>query len=216
MSARRSRTSRSASVPPNAASRRRAARSGRPRSTTTRHVPTRTARGRCAWRSGWAGSSATRRVSTMGSYPGLHRGSHRGTPLARSLRRAEEAAMTTLLITLALLLGYLLFVAVKPDRTCRKCGGNALLARRRIRRRTSACARCRGTGTTFRPGARLVHRGIALGIRSVRQRREQRREMRLCLVRESTAPAVLAAPPYPSSPSPSSAASPGSLSTWLR
>ena len=75
--------------------------------------------------------------------------------------------MTQLLMALAVLAGYGVFVFVKPARACRRCSGWGARGRRR-----SACGRCRGTGKTFRPGARLVHRGAALAMRYVREWRE--------------------------------------------
>jgi DnaJ-class molecular chaperone len=78
--------------------------------------------------------------------------------------------VTHLLIFLAIVAGYGLFVLVRPAGACRKCSGWG--ARKGRRRRVSACGRCKGTGKTFRPGARLVHRGAALAIRSMRERRE--------------------------------------------
>ncbi len=77
--------------------------------------------------------------------------------------------MTGLLVVLAALAGYCVFVLVTPGRPCRKCGGWGSRARRR---RVSACPRCKGTGTAFRPGARLVHRGAAAAWGYVRGRLE--------------------------------------------
>lgn len=77
--------------------------------------------------------------------------------------------MTHLLIVLAIVAGYGLFALVRPHMSCRKCSGWGSKTKRR---RTSACGKCSGTGKTFRPGARLVHRGAALAIRSIRERQE--------------------------------------------
>jgi DnaJ-class molecular chaperone len=71
---------------------------------------------------------------------------------------------------LAIVAGYGLFALVRPTGSCRKCSGWG--ARKGRRRKVSACGRCSGTGKTFRPGARLVHRGAALAIRTVRERME--------------------------------------------
>lgn len=78
--------------------------------------------------------------------------------------------MTHLLMLLAAVAGYGLFVLVSPTGSCRKCSGWG--ARTGRRRKVSACGRCQATGRTFRPGARLVHRGAALAIRAVRERQE--------------------------------------------
>ena len=78
--------------------------------------------------------------------------------------------MTHLLMSLAIVAGYALFVLVRPTGACRKCSGWG--SRRGRRRKVSACGRCSATGKTFRPGARLVHRGAALAIRSIRERQE--------------------------------------------
>jgi DnaJ-class molecular chaperone len=78
--------------------------------------------------------------------------------------------VTHLLVFLAIAAGYALFVLVRPAGSCRKCSGWGARAGRR--RKVSACGRCGGTGRTFRPGARLVHRGAAAAIRAVRDRQE--------------------------------------------
>ena len=77
--------------------------------------------------------------------------------------------MAHVLIALAVIAAYVVFVLVKPDRPCGRCGGWG--ARGKLRRR-SACGRCGGSGRRFRPGAPLVHRGKALVIRRVRERLE--------------------------------------------
>jgi DnaJ-class molecular chaperone len=71
---------------------------------------------------------------------------------------------------LAAVAGYGLFVLVRPTGACRKCSGWG--ARKGRRRKVSACSRCSGTGKAFRPAARLVHRGAALAIRTIRERQE--------------------------------------------
>ena len=83
--------------------------------------------------------------------------------------------MTQVLIALLLLLGYAMFVLVKPKKRCGKCNGWGS-RKKRMRRRSSACGRCGGTGRQFRPGARLAGRGAALAVRYLRERAEQRRE----------------------------------------
>jgi DnaJ-class molecular chaperone len=80
--------------------------------------------------------------------------------------------VTQALIILAFLAGYALFTLARPDRACPRCGG---WGQRTRRRGTSACARCQGTGRAFLPGARLVHRAAAAGIRYVRERMESGR-----------------------------------------
>jgi DnaJ-class molecular chaperone len=77
--------------------------------------------------------------------------------------------VTHLLMFLAVVAGYGLFVLIRPTGSCRKCSGWGSKTKRR---RVSACGKCSGTGKTFRPGARLVHRGAALAIRSIRERQE--------------------------------------------
>lgn len=77
--------------------------------------------------------------------------------------------MTHLLVFLAIVAGYGLFVLVSPTWGCRKCSGWGSRTRRR---RVSACGRCKGTGKTFRPGARLINRGAALALRHLRERAE--------------------------------------------
>jgi len=68
---------------------------------------------------------------------------------------------------------YLLFVLVKPVRHCPKCNGWGQRAKRRRRRQ---CARCKGTGKTFRPAARLVHKGAAAAYKQARARVRARME----------------------------------------
>jgi DnaJ-class molecular chaperone len=81
--------------------------------------------------------------------------------------------VTQVLIVLAFLFGYAVFVLVKPEKDCRKCSGWGQGTRRR---RTSACGRCKGTGKQFRLGARLVHGGVVLAVKSARDWLERRRE----------------------------------------
>jgi DnaJ-class molecular chaperone len=78
--------------------------------------------------------------------------------------------VTQLLILLAIAAGYGAFVMVFPSRPCRKCSGWGQKAGRR--RRVAACGRCKGTGRTFRPGARLLHKGAGAAIRHLRERTE--------------------------------------------
>lgn len=78
--------------------------------------------------------------------------------------------MTHLLVVLAIVAGYGLFVLIFPTGSCRKCSGWG--SRKGHRSKVSACGRCSGTGKAFRPCARLVHRGTALVIRTVRERLE--------------------------------------------
>lgn len=77
--------------------------------------------------------------------------------------------VTQILIALAVLGVYVLFVAAVPARSCPRCSGWGAKTKRRKPR---ACGRCQGTGTTFRPGARLVHKGAAQVIRYLRERSE--------------------------------------------
>ena len=78
--------------------------------------------------------------------------------------------LNLILFLLAALAAWSLFVLVKPTGQCRKCGG---WGNQRKRRRNRACSRCQGTGRAFRPAARLVHRGAALGLRQWRERSER-------------------------------------------
>jgi hypothetical protein len=77
--------------------------------------------------------------------------------------------MTHLLTVLALIAGYAVFVLIWPDMACGKCSGWGHKARRR---RSKACGRCKGTGRQSRPGARVVHKGAAMAIRYIREKRE--------------------------------------------
>ena len=83
--------------------------------------------------------------------------------------------MTALLIILAAVVVYAMLALVKPKKQCGKCGGWGN-RKKRIRRRCSACGRCGGTGRQFRPGARLVHKGIVAGRDWIRDWTKQRRE----------------------------------------
>jgi hypothetical protein len=80
--------------------------------------------------------------------------------------------VTQVLILLAAAGAYVLFVTVNPKRACPRCGGWGSKTRRR---RPKACGRCQGTGTTFWPGARLVHKGLAAALRHLREWREGER-----------------------------------------
>jgi hypothetical protein len=80
--------------------------------------------------------------------------------------------VTQALVILAALAVYALFVLAVPDWACRRCSGWGQKTRRR---RSRACARCKGTGRTFRPGARLVHWAAAAVIRYVRDLMESER-----------------------------------------
>ena len=78
--------------------------------------------------------------------------------------------MHHVLVLLALLGAYTLFVLAVPRKRCRRCSGWGVRQKRRSR---PACARCKGAGRTFRPGARLVHRGAVTAIKYARERRER-------------------------------------------
>jgi hypothetical protein len=77
--------------------------------------------------------------------------------------------VTHLLVVLALIAAYAVFVLVFPTGQCRKCGGWGHKAKRP---RNRSCKRCKGTGRSFRPGARIVHGGAAAAVRYLRSRRE--------------------------------------------
>ena len=77
--------------------------------------------------------------------------------------------MTQVLAIFAVLAVYGLFVLVKPDRRCPRCSG---WGQKRKRRRPRACGRCKGTGKTFWPLAGVVHKGVALAVRHMRERTE--------------------------------------------
>ena len=83
--------------------------------------------------------------------------------------------MERILAGLGLLLAYAAFVAVMPKQNCRKCNGWGNRKKKR-RRGRSACGKCGATGRQFRPGARLVHKGIVAGHDWIREQVEQRRE----------------------------------------
>jgi hypothetical protein len=83
--------------------------------------------------------------------------------------------MERVLVILAALLAWCLFVLVKPDKPCRKCGG---WGSRKRRRRRSACGRCGGTGKRMRLSARIVHGGKTLAHERIREATEKRREAR--------------------------------------
>jgi DnaJ-class molecular chaperone len=69
------------------------------------------------------------------------------------------------LIVTAAIAGYAVFLLIKPEKRCRKCGGWGARGKRR-----AYCPRCQGTGKRFRLGARLVHRGAATAYRHARNR----------------------------------------------
>jgi hypothetical protein len=73
------------------------------------------------------------------------------------------------LAVLAIAAVYGLYALVKPEKTCRRCCGWGAKGKRR-----ASCKRCGGTGTCFRFGAPLVHRGAALARRYLRERRDGR------------------------------------------
>ena len=77
--------------------------------------------------------------------------------------------MTQILMALAILAIYALYALVKPEKICRRCRGWGAKGKRR-----ASCKRCGGTGTCFRFGAPPVHRGVALAIRYLRERRDRR------------------------------------------
>jgi DnaJ-class molecular chaperone len=78
--------------------------------------------------------------------------------------------VTQVLIALAIAAGYAVFLLIRPTKTCRRCSGWGARGKRR-----SYCTRCKGTGRTFRLGARLVHRGAAEAYRYARKRTEVNR-----------------------------------------
>lgn len=77
--------------------------------------------------------------------------------------------MTQVLIGLVAIVAYGLFTVVSPMHPCGRCRGRGI-GRMSTPRRFRTCKRCGGTGRRFRIGARAVHRGIALGIRAIRER----------------------------------------------
>jgi DnaJ-class molecular chaperone len=81
--------------------------------------------------------------------------------------------VTHVLIVLALIAGYAVFLLIRPTRACRRCSGWG--ARNKRRGHRSYCARCKGTGRTFRLGSRIVHRGAAEAYRYARKRMEVNR-----------------------------------------
>jgi hypothetical protein len=82
---------------------------------------------------------------------------------------ALAGVMHHVLVTLGVIGAYCLFVLAVPRKRCRRCNG---WGARQKRRRPAACGRCKGTGRTFRPGARLVHKGAVTAIRHIRERRD--------------------------------------------
>ncbi len=81
-------------------------------------------------------------------------------------------AVHAALVILAAVVFYALFTLISPDRACPKCSG---WGQRTRRRRSRACPKCKATGRTFRPGAGLVHKGVAAAIRHWRERTEGER-----------------------------------------
>ena len=78
--------------------------------------------------------------------------------------------MTHVLVVLALIAAYIVFVLVRPQKPCRRCRGWGVKGRRR-----RSCPRCQGTGTHFRLGAPLIHRGKALVLRYLIEQARERR-----------------------------------------
>lgn len=83
--------------------------------------------------------------------------------------------MERVLVALGLLLGYAGFVALKPKKNCSRCNGWGS-RKPRSRRARSACRKCGATGRQFRPGARLVHKGIVLTVDTMHEYAAKRRE----------------------------------------
>lgn len=79
--------------------------------------------------------------------------------------------MTHVLVALALAGGYALFLLIRPQKNCWRCHGWGARGRRR-----SSCRWCGGTGSRFRLGARLLHRGAALALRYAAERHRERRD----------------------------------------
>ena len=62
-----------------------------------------------------------------------------------------------------------IYVAValfSPTRPCPRCSGGGTRGRSR-----KSCGKCGATGRAFRPGARLLHKGVTSTIEQVRSRR---------------------------------------------
>ena len=78
--------------------------------------------------------------------------------------------MTEILRALAVLAGYAVFLLIRPQTRCWFCRGWGMKGRRR-----KQCRWCDGTGTRFRLGARLVHRGAAVAKRYIAERLRERR-----------------------------------------
>lgn len=62
-------------------------------------------------------------------------------------------------VVIILFLAYCVFLLVRPHKPC-NCTGR--------------CPRCKGTGKRFRPGARLLRRGLNTTARHLREMREAR------------------------------------------
>jgi DnaJ-class molecular chaperone len=76
---------------------------------------------------------------------------------------------------LLIIVAYVIFLLIKPEKGCGKCSGWGQ-RHTGIRRRTSACGQCQGTGKQLRVGAQLVHGGMVLAIESIREAIERRQE----------------------------------------
>lgn len=77
--------------------------------------------------------------------------------------------MGHILMTLGGIGAYVSFLLIRPQTRCWFCRGWGTKGRRR-----NICRWCSGTGTRFRLGARLVHRGVALAIRHFLEWRNER------------------------------------------
>lgn len=83
--------------------------------------------------------------------------------------------MERILVVVGLIVAYAVFVALMPKMDCTKCRGWGN-RKKRMRRGRSACGKCGATGRQFRPGARLVHKGICLAVEAIREHAGPRRE----------------------------------------
>lgn len=79
--------------------------------------------------------------------------------------------MTHVLVALVLIAAYIGFALIRPQKPCRRCSGWGVKGRRR-----RSCPRCGGTGTHFRLGAPLIHRGKALALRYLIERSRARKD----------------------------------------
>lgn len=73
--------------------------------------------------------------------------------------------MSLIAAAMVVLAVYVAVVLVSPSRPCPRCSGGGTRGRSR-----KSCGKCGGTGSAFRPGARLVHRGVTAAVRSRRGR----------------------------------------------